>query len=141
MWFFFLFRLFCMAISDRQTISDVFLQRVDHFNSSRPDLFTQSFFVNSNYGVSPYHLMILYLGGWEALDPAILEYPIFCDLARRSGSPVVGLEHRYFGNSYPRNDSAYDFLTVRQAMSDIAYFIDAFNETFTDHHCRATLIG
>ncbi|KAB5583409.1 serine carboxypeptidase S28-domain-containing protein [Coniochaeta sp. 2T2.1] len=131
---------------------------VDHFNPSDTRTFNNRFFVNDTYykpggpvifydfgeaGVDEWYAAIL-LGGWNGSLSAPLE------LAKSRNGVVVGFEHRYYGYSrpFPVSDEEdyyaedtytrgtplggaadYKYLTVEQALEDVAYFARRFNQT------------
>jgi hypothetical protein len=131
---------------------------VDHFNVSDTRTFNNRYFVNDTYykpggpvifydfgeaGVEDVYASVI-LGGWEATLSAPIE------LAKARNGVVIGWEHRYYGYSHPfpviqdeEDDdylsfnagipvggaADYKYLTIEQALEDVAYFARRFNQT------------
>ncbi|KAK6021944.1 hypothetical protein OSTOST_12373 [Ostertagia ostertagi] len=59
-------------------------------------------------------------------------YP-FVQWAKERGAVLFDLEHRFYGQSRPTADQSVDnlrFLSSRQAIEDIAYFIQTMNQKY-----------
>ncbi|XP_065204020.1 putative serine protease F56F10.1 [Planococcus citri] len=53
--------------------------------------------------------------------------------AKDAQALVIGLEHRFYGNSRPFANTSLEnlnYLNVQQALADIAYFIETVNQKF-----------
>ncbi|KAJ2979008.1 hypothetical protein NQ176_g3502 [Zarea fungicola] len=127
-----------------------FSMPVDHFNSANKDFYPNRYFVNDTY-YRPGGPVILYDNGEagfettgvaemlaEARGPSL---PM--QLAANLSALVIGWEHRYYGYSRPvpmDDDSGmpvegvkgYAYLSVDQALEDVAYFANKFNSTTLD---------
>lgn len=127
---------------------------LDHFNASDARTFNNRYFVNDTYykpggpvifhdfgesGVDDWYAAAV-LGGWNGTQSAALE------LAKARNGVLVGWEHRYYGYSHPfpvtrdgyppsttglpaGGAADYKYLTVAQALEDVTYFADRFNQT------------
>jgi pimeloyl-ACP methyl ester carboxylesterase len=83
---------------------------------------------------------ILLIGGWEAFDPSLLDSPAITELSQRLNAKVVGLEHRFFGQS--RFSSAtFNFLSVRQAIADVAAIVESITSECSLDRCRLVVVG
>ncbi|KAF0686724.1 Aste57867_21472 [Aphanomyces stellatus] len=108
-----------------------FQQQLDHFTTKAPLHFQQRFYVDDRFwGNHDSNPIILYIGGEGAMN----QMPTgFVDvLAKEHKAKVVALEHRYYGESVPKNDLSTEnlrFLTVEQALADLNHFIDEYTKT------------
>lgn len=99
--------------------------RVDHFNPFDRRTFDARYFVNSEVYLPGGPLFIYVSGGFEVYDEFLTQGAVF-EIAADLRGHVFALEHRYFGNSRPTADASTEnlqFLTVPQALADIAQFI------------------
>lgn len=130
-----------------------FTMPVDHFDSSNKHTFANRYFVNDTY-YQPGGPVILYDIGESGVSPDIaaeafaefnssISAPI--QLAKKLRGLVIGWEHRYYGYSQPvemdqttgspvAGAAGYQYLTVEQAMEDVAYFANRFNTTKLDQN-------
>lgn len=123
---------------------------VDHFDSSNKNTFPNRYFVNDTYykAGGP---VILFDVGEAAFDVEYVNqflaesrsHSLPMQLAARINAVVIGWEHRYYGYSrpVPIDDESgfpedgikgYKYHTVEQALEDVAYFANRFNETKLD---------
>jgi serine protease 16 len=102
-----------------------FQQKLDHFDSSSNDSFTQRYVVNTDmYNNS--HVLIVYIGGEGSLGTSSVERGFHFYLAQTYGAVLAALEHRYYGKSQPYQDLSVEhlkYLSSYQALDDLAYFI------------------
>ncbi|KAG6034285.1 hypothetical protein E4U41_006601 [Claviceps citrina] len=105
---------------------------VDHFhNESKYEPHSDDFF-NLRYWVDASHYKpggpVLILHSGESPSEArlpFLEHGILAILTQATGGVGIVLEHRYYGTSYPTDETdtkSYRFLTTDQALADTAYF-------------------
>ncbi|KAK5107937.1 hypothetical protein LTR62_000542 [Meristemomyces frigidus] len=133
-----------------------FDQMIDHFpNSSRYEPHTTATFKQRYFFDDSYHKpggpVFLYIGGetsgesrFSSLETGIIQ--IFMEAFHGLG---VILENRYYGESYPFNDSSTDnlaYLTTEQTIADNAYFAQhatfpGVNATLTSSHAPWILYG
>jgi len=102
--------------------------RVDHFDSSNNATYKQRYYVDSQYwdGVGPVFLQI---GGEGTMSGAPGGY--MATLAQNYSALLVGLEHRFYGESIPNGNVLTEnlqYLAVEQALADLATFTDYFTE-------------
>uniref|UniRef100_A0A914XV56 Uncharacterized protein n=1 Tax=Panagrolaimus superbus TaxID=310955 RepID=A0A914XV56_9BILA len=122
-----------------------FTQILDHFDNKSTVTWNQRYQINDKYFdtaknssfVGP--AIVLHIGGeQETIDERVICYEIFpmVKMAKQHNALLIQLEHRFFGKSFPiiKNGSMADmsvptlrqFLTVQQALEDLANFIRNF---------------
>ncbi|KAI5460140.1 peptidase S28, partial [Mariannaea sp. PMI_226] len=120
---------------------------VDHFDASNKKTYSNRYFVNDTY-YQPGGPVILFDFGESGASPDyvadyLAEFTVTSApmrLAEKLNGLVVGWEHRYYGYSrpVPMDDtsglpmdgaSGYKYLTADQALEDVAYFANNFNQT------------
>ncbi|KAJ5097569.1 serine carboxypeptidase S28-domain-containing protein [Penicillium angulare] len=119
---------------------------VDHF-SSNTDTYKNRYYVNDTYYQTGGPVILqdmgeegftqsaaqTYMGGEDARSASM-------ELAKQLHGIVIGWEHRYYGRSLPvemdddtyipkQGLDGYKYLTVQQALEDVAYFANNFNKT------------
>jgi hypothetical protein len=99
---------------------EAFPQILDHFDTHLSDTFIQRYYVDPSTVTNASSSVLLLLGGLRALEPT--DALRLSDFAREAGSVLVGLEHRYFGESRPRA-APLAFLSVEQALADADWFL------------------
>lgn len=71
--------------------------------------------------------MYVFVGGESSLESqsSYLHTGLMYDMAKKNGAYMVLPEHRYYGQSIPidLNEANMKYLTVDQAMADLANFI------------------
>lgn len=119
-----------------------FDQLIDH-NHSETGTFKQKFVINNQYGGpdSPIILEIsgesdgYYVGGVGDFEET---------LAKEFNCTVVTLQHRFYGESYPFEESTTEnlqYLSVEQAVEDISYFVDYYKKTYKADKNKWLLYG
>lgn len=104
---------------------------LDHFNLFDKRTFEQRYFVNTEFYIPGGPIFIFVSGGFETFDEFINRGVVY-DLANETQGYIIALEHRYYGLSQPTADTSVpnlQYLTVHQALADIATFISHFKET------------
>lgn len=123
-----------------------FTQRLDHFDTSSRATFSQRAVVNLDYYNASAPRLIFYISGEQTLNEnATVRGPLM-EFARRSGSLISSLEHRFFGSSVPvdlTTENLKKYLTTAQALEDIAAFIKYLKETYCREKsdCPLTIVG
>eukprot|EP00164_Ancoracysta_twista_P007150 GFYU01010112.1.p1 GENE.GFYU01010112.1~~GFYU01010112.1.p1 ORF type:complete len:594 (-),score=162.79 GFYU01010112.1:610-2391(-) len=107
-----------------------FDQVVDHFAVDGNATFPQRFYFNDTYwnsaNADKTKPVFLLVGGRSALTSKSDKIARVLELASSYGALVLALEHRYFGLSVPVDELTTEklkFLTVAQALNDVANFI------------------
>ncbi|KAA6398939.1 MAG: putative Thymus-specific serine protease [Streblomastix strix] len=103
-----------------------FQQNLDHFESNTKQLFNQRYIINSKY-YNGSHNMLFVLGGKGGIAPDLVDKGHVVELAQKIGAVIVGLEHRFYGQSRPYDTTTSDhlqFLTSKQAVADAGRFIE-----------------
>jgi pimeloyl-ACP methyl ester carboxylesterase len=103
-----------------------FQQKLDHFNPQDQRLWPQKYFVNSTFYKSGGPVFFL-LGGEGPLSPSSTSgsHFILTQYAQQYNALIVAVEHRFYGDSIPFNDSSTPnlrYLTTLQALADFANF-------------------
>ncbi|EPB73802.1 serine carboxypeptidase S28 [Ancylostoma ceylanicum] len=110
-----------------------FQQKLDHFKAGGTTMWPQRYFYNFQYRVSGSNVIFLMIGGESPEDINWVsneDYP-FVQYAKKFGAAMFSLEHRFYGQSQPTpNQSVKNlaYLSSRQAIEDVAYFIRSMNE-------------
>lgn len=100
--------------------------RVDHFNPLDRRSYDARYFVNNEHWLAGGPIFIYVNGGFEVYDE-FLEGGIIYELAEELSGNLFALEHRFFGESRPTEDTSLDnlsLLTIHQALADLAQFIE-----------------
>jgi serine protease 16 len=104
-----------------------FAQRVDHFTPNSTALFAQRYFQNETfYDRQHSSPLIIYIGGEAELYASSLQAGPITEIANATNAVILGLEHRFFGQSHPFNSynaTTLRYLTVGQALADLTNFI------------------
>lgn len=131
--------------SSAHTIRTRFInQPVDHFNFLNPRNYDQRYIENSEYYVEGAPIFIYLTAGernYGVYDDFIKSGLVY-EIAEETNGLLFALEHRYFGLSRPTPDTSLpnlQFLTVHQALADIARFID-FIRTNTPGAANARVV-
>lgn len=106
--------------------------RVDHFNPLDQRTFEARYFNNAEHWIPGGVIFIYVSGGFEVYNEFLVGGAMY-DLARETNSHLFTLEHRYFGQSRPTEDTSVEnlrFLTVHQALADIAQFVAFIRENY-----------
>ncbi|KAJ5261208.1 serine carboxypeptidase S28-domain-containing protein [Penicillium angulare] len=119
---------------------------VDHF-SSNTDTYKNLYYVNDTYYKTGGPVILQDMGEEGFTQSAAQIYmaeedarSASMELARQLHGIVIGWEHRYYGRSLPveiddetyvpkQGLGGYKYLTVQQALEDVAYFANNFNKT------------
>ncbi|CEF64503.1 Peptidase S28 family-containing protein [Strongyloides ratti] len=116
----------------RNSIENLFDQKINHFNSNDKNTFKQRFWYSNKWYVDggPIFLMI----GDSTSDSNEWienEDSEWMKLAKENHAMVFLLEHRYYGASLPVKNMSTDnmiLLSSRQAIEDVGYFIKSINQ-------------
>ena len=112
-------------------------QFIDHFNPLDGRTFAQRYWVdNTFYNPGSSSPIFLYICGEGTCKgtPAVGSY--IYQMAQKAGALLVALEHRYYGLSQPFGPQSMKvenlhYLTVENALEDLAYFISWFKDNYT----------
>nr|XP_029732384.1 putative serine protease K12H4.7 [Aedes albopictus] len=107
-----------------------FDQLLDHNDPTNPTTWKQRYYVNDEYFKNeddngPVFLMI---GGEGEATARWMTEGAWVHYAQEYGALCFQLEHRFYGKSHPTEDLSTKnlaYLTSEQALSDLAYFIEA----------------
>ncbi|CAD5235190.1 unnamed protein product [Bursaphelenchus xylophilus] len=112
-------------------------QVVDHFEKDpkKQKTFKQHFYINNKYYKEGGPVLLL-IGGEGPLSyykPFIFEEKSsVLKYAKELNASLIGLEHRFYGKSIATSDlsvKSLQYLTSRQALADINYFIETIKKT------------
>lgn len=105
---------------------------VGHFNPLIRRFFDLRYFVNDQHYI-PGGPIFIYIGGGFEIYDEFLERGAMFEIAQETGGYLFALEHRYFGESKPTDNTATNnlaFLTVHQAIADIGEFISFIKQNY-----------
>ncbi|KAF8403131.1 hypothetical protein HHK36_011228 [Tetracentron sinense] len=138
------------TLKDFQTL--YYDQTLDHFNY-RPESYTtfrQKYVVNSKYwngsnNSSP--IFVYIVGEWDLTEGDYTN--IVADIAPQYQALLVYIEHRYYGESLPfgsrkeayRNASNFGYLSIDQALADLAEIITYLRKNYSAEHCPVIVYG
>ena len=106
-----------------------FKQWIDHSAQTR-GTFDQRYLIDSSNAADDKSPVLFFIGGEAKLDAS--ELAILAPHAKLAHAHIVGLEHRYYGKSFPVPDLSLQnlrYLTLDQAMGDLVTFIGAMKST------------
>ncbi|XP_032529402.2 putative serine protease K12H4.7 [Danaus plexippus] len=101
------------------------LQELDHFDPKNLLMFNMRYFENVLYWQENGPIFV-FLGGESASSPQWTRFGIIHELAKESQGAMYVTEHRYYGESKPKNltkEDQFKYLSSRQALADIAKLI------------------
>lgn len=110
----------------------LFDQVVDHSSYQNATLWKQRYWVINDYFIPNAGPVFLFICG-EYTCPGVPQARQWViTLAQRTMGLVLVVEHRFYGQSLPFGNSSFKlenmkYLTSEQALSDLAYFINAVN--------------
>ncbi|CRK88566.1 CLUMA_CG002205, isoform A [Clunio marinus] len=116
--------LLCASV-DSQLQSRVIELRTDHFNPLSTSRFDARYLENSEHYQSGGPIFI-YISDSEEVDSQFILSGAMWEIARDVGGHLFALEHRYYGESLPTEDTSVDnlrWLTIHQSLADIAQFV------------------
>ncbi|KAK7868813.1 hypothetical protein R5R35_003650 [Gryllus longicercus] len=104
-----------------------FSQVKDHFSGDNKTIWHQKFFYSDDF-FKPGGPVFLYVGGEFELSSSFLSGGHIIEMAAENNAFLLGLEHRYYGESFPtaiKNiPKSLALLNVDQALADLAYFVE-----------------
>ena len=127
-----------------------FDQRLDHYDSFEKRNFKQRYYVNSDFALNQKDekskSLLFYIGGEVPLTNGSLFKLVPTILANQTKSILIGLEHRFFGESVPTEDLSIEnlkYLTIEQSLADLATFIQQMKYRYciTPNDCPVGVIG
>lgn len=131
------------ACSKAQVVSRWFSTRVNHFYPFLEPVFDLRYFVNGEHYV-PGGPIYIYLALGAATESILTEGTMF-EIARDTGGILFSLEHRFFGESRPTEDTSVEnlsYLTIEQSIADIGEFIDFVKKNYNGaQNSRVVLWG
>ena len=105
---------------------------VGHYNPLIRRFFDLRYFVNDEHYVKGGPIFIYVSGGVEIYEDFIEQGAMY-EIAQETGGILFALEHRYFGESRPTDDTATNnlaFLTIHQVVADIGEFISFIKQNY-----------
>eukprot|EP01117_Protostelium_nocturnum_P003195 TRINITY_DN1412_c0_g1_i1.p1 TRINITY_DN1412_c0_g1~~TRINITY_DN1412_c0_g1_i1.p1 ORF type:complete len:383 (-),score=134.41 TRINITY_DN1412_c0_g1_i1:82-1230(-) len=112
----------------------IFQQKVDHFTKSDSRTFGQRYFVNLQHYVNGTDApILLYINGEGMISgPPSRSDDFIVQLAMQHKSPIITLEHRFYGKSHPFTELSVQnlqYLSVAQALEDLNTFVLSFRDS------------
>ena len=120
--------------SDTNGDYKIFKQRIDHADThNTQNTFDQRYLENFAYVPEnqKFSKCIVYIGGEGTLSSNTLEKGSYVNFAEKEHAALFALEHRFFGQSMPFKNLTtenYKYLTISQALNDLADFIQFIKE-------------
>lgn len=109
-------------------------QKLDHQDFNNQATFNQLFYVNDTYWNPSDPIIMLMIGGEGPISPAYVSGHFYIgELAALHGALQVALEHRFYGQSVPNNDSSTEnlkFLSSDQALEDLVTLHQYMTKTY-----------
>lgn len=109
---------------------------VDNYNPLLRQSFDLRYFVNSEH-YAPGGPIFVYVGSGVDVYYDFIERGAMYEIAEETGGYLFSLEHRYFGESRPTDDTSVEnlaYLNVNQAVADVGSFIAFVKENY--HQAR-----
>jgi hypothetical protein len=108
-------------------------QTVNHLNHPHDKrTFAQKYFENDSYFGGPGSPIFVVLGGEDPMTDLIIPF-VYINMAQTYKAATIGIEHRYFGDSYPvkhyTNEDLQQLLTPRQATEDFVQLIQWYRQS------------
>jgi len=119
-------------------------QLLNHFDYADNTTWTQKYYVNATFWTmgNPIFLM---LGGEGPLGASSVgDHYILGTYAPIYGAMLVSLEHRFYGESIPKNSSSVDnlrLLNAQQALADAVYFRYWFTDLYKTPNSKWIVFG
>ncbi|KAL0212158.1 hypothetical protein RCL1_005784 [Eukaryota sp. TZLM3-RCL] len=120
------------------SLAQWFTQRTDHFNDRDKRTWQQKFYMNQKFWDGK-GCIILYIGGEGPLNNPPGDKSFVGTLAKEHNCLIVALEHRFYGESIPTlgqpkalSAKNLELLNSRQALADLAHFINSFKTNVTE---------
>lgn len=115
-----------MAILNDDTNELWFTQKLDHFDLSNNQTWSQRYFMNDTFWQKPDGPVFVMLGG-EGPETAagVAGHFIINEYAQKFGALILSVEHRFYGKSNPTPDLStanLRYLSSKQALADFATF-------------------
>ena len=125
-----------------------FENKLDHLNESDTRTYKQRYYVNTNYGNEndKSDTLLVYIGGEADLGESSVTGGAILNLAAKTDAIILGLEHRFFGESVPTDDLSVDnleYLTIEQGLEDLATFIKEMKKVYciNEETCKVGVAG
>ncbi|XP_018571375.1 putative serine protease K12H4.7 [Anoplophora glabripennis] len=123
-----------VAVSRAEVNTRYFTQRLDHFDPSNTNVWSQRYYVNAEFfNATENEVIFLMIGGEGEASVEWMTGGAWIETATRYGAPLIQLEHRFYGASHPFEDLSVEnlrFLSSRQALEDTATFINGMNQGY-----------
>ena len=109
-----------------------FNQKMDHFDATNEKTWEQQYYVDaSKWQVG--NPVFLYMGGEGDLNERTFTFAWCAEYAVQFGALCFGLEHRFYGDSWPVHQPTTEdlkLLSASQALEDASNFINAMTEEY-----------
>ncbi|XP_065208217.1 putative serine protease K12H4.7 isoform X2 [Planococcus citri] len=119
-----------LGITDRQ--DEYFVQKLDHLDPTNGDTWLQRYWVNSKYHKKG-GPAFLWLNGEGPGTDILITAGRWKSYAEYFNATLFSLEHRFYGQSMPKNDTRTEhlvYLSSKQAVADIANFIQGMSAKY-----------
>lgn len=88
--------------------------------------------------------IFIFCGGEWQISPGFISAGLMFEMAQELNGTMFYTEHRYYGKSQPTSDTSSEslkFLTVEQALADLAHFIEKIKSSDALKHSGVILVG
>ncbi|XP_018571389.1 putative serine protease K12H4.7 [Anoplophora glabripennis] len=123
-----------VAVSRVEVATDYFTQRLDHFDPSNTIVWSQRYYVNTEYfNATERETIFLMIAGEGQASVSWMTGGAWIEPAEKYGALLFELEHRFYGVSHPFDDLSTEnlrYLSSRQALEDTATFINGMNQEY-----------
>ncbi|KAG5666062.1 putative Dipeptidyl peptidase 2, partial [Polypedilum vanderplanki] len=125
----------CCFEKVRAPVEKFIEQSLDNFNPQETRRWQMRYFENDAY-FQPNGPIFINLGGeWTISPGSITQGTLIVEMAQEMHGMLYYTEHRFYGNSRPTNSTTTEnlrFLTIDQALADVAHFINFVKRSSTD---------
>jgi len=125
-------------------LNGTFFPKLDHFRPQDQRTVTFQYSLNLDYYVNGGPLFVYVNDGGLTASTEWIEAGLVVDVARQVGGALATADHRYIGQNLPTEDSSFEnfaFLTVEQAVADVAILVVTLQERLGSSNSRVILWG
>ncbi|XP_016994833.2 thymus-specific serine protease [Drosophila takahashii] len=117
------------VVTKRAVVQEKWItQKLDNFDASNTATYQMRYLLNDEFQTEGSPIFI-YLGGEWEIEQSMVSAGHWYDMAEEHKGVLVYTEHRFYGQSVPTSTMSTDnlkYLDVKQALADVAYFIETF---------------
>eukprot|EP00767_Chilomastix_cuspidata_P000639 gnl/Chilomastix_cuspidata/117.p1 GENE.gnl/Chilomastix_cuspidata/117~~gnl/Chilomastix_cuspidata/117.p1 ORF type:complete len:503 (+),score=185.92 gnl/Chilomastix_cuspidata/117:763-2271(+) len=132
------------AVGDSELLFWFDEQILDHFDHTNTEVWSQRYYVNDTNYLPGGPIFLMIGGEGEETESSVNGHYYYNEFAKELNGMCVCLEHRFYGQSFPTEDSSTEnlrYLTSQQALADLAYFHDWFEKQRDLEGAQWILVG